>query len=287
MTDPVAGSSNDPTRPVPNRPAPNRLSPARLDELWDFDDPAGSELRFRRELAEAPSGTCRAELETQLARAVGLQGRMDDASAVLDAVETAGDLEPVVRARLLLERGRLRNSAGDRVASVEYFGAALTVAESAGEDFLAVDAAHMLAIVDPDWSQAWTDRALDIVVESADPRTRRWAGSLHNNAGWAHHDAGRYDEALAEFELALAAYSELGTEEQVRVAQWAVARALRSLDRFEDALVIQRRLAEQDPSDGYVHQELAELLRATGRPESAAEHAAAAAALLGPDDATP
>src|SRR4051794_31234407 len=197
MTDPDAGSSN----------APNRLNPARLDELWDFDDPDGSEQRIRAELIDAPAGgTCRAELETQLARAIGLQGRIDDASALLDAVEMAGDPEPVVLARLLLERGRLRNSAGDRAGSVEYFGAALTVAESAGEDFLTVDAAHMLAIADPSWSQAWTDRALDVVADSTDQRTRRWAGSLHNNAGWAHHDAGRYGDALAEFELALAAY---------------------------------------------------------------------------------
>ena len=63
MTDPDAGSSD----------APDRLSPARLDELWDFADPSGSEHRFRTELFEAlPVGTCRAELETQLARAIGL-----------------------------------------------------------------------------------------------------------------------------------------------------------------------------------------------------------------------
>ena len=167
MTDPDAGSSD----------APDRLSPARLDELWDFDDPSGSEHRFRTELSDAlPAGTCRAELETQLARAIGLQGRIDDASAVLDAVEAAGDPAPVVRIRLLLERGRLRNAAGDRAGSVEYFGAALTVAESAGEDFLAVDAARMLAIVDPAWSQAWTDRALEIAADSTDPRTRRFLG---------------------------------------------------------------------------------------------------------------
>jgi tetratricopeptide (TPR) repeat protein len=261
------------------------LDPELLDSLWNFDDPIASEQHFRQALSGSVSGsTAGAELTTQLARSLGLQGRFDDATALLDAVAGTGAALPaVVRVRLSLERGRLLNSAGDPAAATGSFRAALVLAESIGEDFLAIDAAHMLAIADRERADEWTDLALRAVTRSADPRTERWAGSLHNNAGWSRHDAGDYAAALAEFEAALAAYTVHGTVEQVRVARWAVARALRSLARFDEALEIQLRLSERGPADGYVEEELAELLLATGRPNDAAQHARAAAELLGAD----
>ncbi len=185
--------------------------------------------------------------------------------------------------RVALERGRVLNSSGKPADSVELFTRALDTARSAREDFLAIDAAHMLAIADRARADHWTNEALRIVATSADPRTKRWAGSLHNNAGWARHDAGDYAAALAEFEAAQSAYEVHGTAEQVRVARWAVARALRSLARFDEATAIQRQLAEHGPADGYVEEELAELYLATGRPEDARLHAAAAVELLGAD----
>ena len=292
------------------------MAPELLDGLWNFDDPIASEQHFRQALTDSVSGsTACAELTTQLARALGLQGRFDDATALLDAIagtaraDTAfagiavassaaastGDtsrsdagrgaaLPAVVRVRLSLERGRLLNSAGEPAAAIGQFREALVLAQSIGEDFLAIDAAHMLAIADRERADEWTDLALRAVTRSADPRTQRWAGSLHNNAGWSRHDAGDYAAALAEFEAALAAYTVHGTVEQVRVARWAVARALRSLARFDEALQIQLQLSEHGPADGYVEEELAELLLATGRPDDAAQHAGAAAELLGTDD---
>ena len=286
----------------------DRFDPRQLDELWDFDDPATSERRLESLLGtdDLPP-TARAEVQTQLARALGLQGRYDDALKILDAVvagienaEPATAVEggqpgsqaesgppatppPIVVIRVALERGRVLNSSGKPADSVELFAQALQVARSAGEDFLAVDAAHMLAIADRARAEHWTNEALRQVSTSTDPRTRRWAGSLHNNAGWARHDAGDFAAALAEFEAAQDAYETHGTAEQVRVARWAVARALRSLARFDEAMGIQQQLAEQGPADGYVQEELAELCLATGRPEEAQRHAAAAVELLGSD----
>ena len=285
-----------------------RFDPRQLDELWDFDDPATSERRFESLLGTGDlPPTARAELQTQLARALGLQSRYDDAQKILDAVlhsienaepaavdagQSGGQSEsgpsatppaPVVVIRVALERGRVLNSSGKPADSVELFTQALQAARSAGEDFLAVDAAHMLAIADRARAEHWTNEALRMVTTSTDPRTRRWAGSLHNNAGWARHDTGDYGAALAEFEAAQSAYEVHGTTEQARVARWAVARALRSLARFDEARAIQQQLVEQGPSDGYVHEELAELCLATGRPEEAQRHAAAAVELLGSD----
>ena len=126
---------------------------------------------------------------------------------LLDSVALSDSDLPVVRVRLALERGRLLNSSGDPTAATDHFREAYELRGSAGEDFLEVDAAHMLAIADQDRADDWTAKALRTVDRARDPRTQRWAGSLHNNAGWARHDAGDYAGALAEFEAALAAYS--------------------------------------------------------------------------------
>jgi hypothetical protein len=50
-----------------------------------------------------------------------------------------------------------------------------------------------------------------------------------------------------------------GTADQLHVAQWAVARCLRSLGRLEEAREIQERLFAARPDDEYVVSELAEL----------------------------
>ena len=58
-----------------------------------------------------------------------------------------------------------------------------------------------------------------------------------------------------------------------------MARALRSLGRFEPALAIQQQLVD-GPKDGDVSEELAELLLATGRAPEARPHFARAAHLV-------
>ena len=278
----MAAVDPDSARLDPARLDPDRLDPDRLDALWDFDDPAGSEARFRDALAASPPGTAAAELTTQLARAVGLQRRFDEATALLAGVDTTG-AAPVVAVRVALERGRVLNSSGRAADAVPYFMDALTAADGADEEFLAVDAAHMLAIADADRAMAWNRRALDMIDAASDPRVRRWAGSLHNNIGWTLHDQGDYVGALRHFRQALAAHSDTGKPEQVQVAHWAVARGLRSLGRRDEALVIQLRLHDECPSDGYVEEELGELYLSAGETDRARGHFAAAAALLGAD----
>ena len=46
---------------------------------------------------------------------------------------------------------------------------------------------------------------LDLAEASDDERAQRWRASLLNNLGWARHDGGDYEAALALFERALAA----------------------------------------------------------------------------------
>lgn len=193
-----------------------------LDELWDFSDPTGSEARLRRAGDELTEPSARAELTTQVARALGLQERFDEAHAVLDHLDVEDD---VVAARAALERGRLYNSAGDPERAVPYFLAAADAASVAGSEFLRVDALHMLAIADAGQAAEWTAAALHVLDDVDDPRTLRWLVSLHNNAGWASFDAGRFDEALASFERSRDAAVRWGTPQHVQWADEAIAEA--------------------------------------------------------------
>ena len=229
----------------------DRLDPARLSDLWDFADPGGSADRFRSGAAVGPVEA--AELATQLARALGLAGRRPEAEAVLDGIP---DVAPVVRVRSALERGRLRNSAGERQDALPWVGRALAEAIAAGEDDLAVDAAHMLAIADAARAAEWTQRGVVLAERSADPRVRRWLIALHNNLGWTLHEEGSFTEALTEFELASSAADEYGTVEQREIAQWAIARCLRSLGQVDEARSIQLALLELRPDDPFVREEL-------------------------------
>ena len=235
--------------------ATRKFDGARLDELWDFSDPAASETRFRQELLRLEPGSVRyAEMRTQIARALTLQHLEAEATAELDAVAAAGPDHPQVEARVRLERGRVHNSNGRPSEAVGHFVAAVAAARTAGDDFLLVDALHMLAIADGDRSDEWSGTALEIAAGTADQRTRRWIGSLRNNLGWSLHDHGDFAGALEQFEGALAAYRSMGSAEQIRIAEWAIARTYRSLGRFDEALAIQLRLLE-GPEDGYVSED--------------------------------
>ena len=165
--------------------------------------------------------------------------------------------------RILLERGRLRNTAGSTEDAIELFEEALGAARREGETFLAVDAAHMLAIADRPHAEQWTDEAFAELRSTSDERTLRWAVTLHTNLGWKHFEESDPAAALREFEAALEAAVDHGTEDQRFVAEWTIARCLRELGRDEQALVIQRRLADERPDDEFVAGELAALTERT------------------------
>lgn len=257
--------------------------PIDLDALWDFQDPAGSEGRFRSAL-ELADEKDRAEALTQLARSLGLQRRFDEAHATLD--QAAAVLEAGSRAevRYMLERGRVLNSSGGRIASRQVFHQALAAAQAAGEDALAVDAAHMIAIVeDGDESLRWNRKAIEMAESSSDPKARRWLASLLNNTGWTLFDQGRYEEALDLFQRARRYREENGQIAEERIARWCIGRCLRAMEQFEEALALQSELAAEAGDDGFVQEELAELHAQAGRLAEAATHATAALATLASD----
>lgn len=251
-------------------------SAEEIDALWDYDRPQESEQRFRVLLDQAAGNAgIRAEITTQIARAMGLQQRFEDAHRTLDDIEPLpGDHASRLRARYLLERGRVLNSSGDQAAALPLFIHALGVALAAGEAFYAVDAVHMIAIVRAgEESLGWNRRGLAMVDAGADTRLRRWRGSLYNNMGWVHHDRGEYDDALRCFEQALQARETQGDEGLIRIARWCVARGLRSVGRVGEALAIQQALLAEHrrrgTDAGEVYEEIVACLEALGRPEEA------------------
>jgi tetratricopeptide (TPR) repeat protein len=253
---------------------------------WDFHSPAISEKAFQAMAdtlkADAPAALL---VRTQVARAQGLQMRYDDANATLDLVER--DLtvlkapEPTrlhLRSRVLIERGRVLNTSGDPTKARPLFEQSLAFADSAHVEGLAVDAAHMVAIAafnDSAKADAlvWNERALAMAESSKDPEARRWRGSLLNNLAWTYHDMKQYDKALPLFERAVAERKEQGNERDIREARWAVARCLRSLGRYDEALKEQLALeaegAKANEPDGYVWEELGELYYAKGQQQEA------------------
>ena len=267
--------------------------PTRFDELWDFEDAAGTEARFRGilpVLEERGDASRALQLRTQIARTLGLQRRFEDAHALLDSVATQLDgAEPVVRVRYLVERGRVLNSSGRPEEAKAPFVEAWEAARACGEDGLAVDAAHMVAIVEtPDEAVRWNGVALDLARTSPDPRAQRWKGSLLNNLAWTFFDQGDREQAHSLFQEALAFREQEGKQPELDVARWCVARSLRALGRVDEALAAQRALqadkeARGQPEDGFIPEEIGECLLALGRPDEARPYFARASALLSQD----
>src|SRR5204863_234264 len=83
-------------------------------------------------------------------------------------------------------RGRTFNSSKQRDDSRPYFLEAWRIASESGEDRHAIDAAHMMGIIEPPETKLdWNIAALSLAENSPDPKARRWLGSLYNNIGSA------------------------------------------------------------------------------------------------------
>ncbi len=240
-----------------------------IDSLWNFEDPAASEAAFRNaqtEIDRAGDHALLMELLTQIARAQGLQRQYEAADATLAAVEASLRPDEVrARIRYALERGRLLRSSGRPALARLWFEEAAATARAADEQTLAVDALHMIALVEasPEEQLARNLDAVRYAEGASEPKARAWLASLWNNIGMSQHDAGRLDEALAAFERALALRREQGNAPRIRIARWMVAWTHRLLGRLDAALAEQQALEAEGEAagqaDGYVLFELAEL----------------------------
>jgi tetratricopeptide (TPR) repeat protein len=260
-----------------------------FDSWWDYGDVPATEVRFRGLLPKAEAAgdaDYTAGLLSQIARTEGLQGRFAQGHETLDRAEKLLTEKTVkARVRCLLERGRLRRSAKEVEASKPLFSKAWELARAARLDGLACDAGHMMGLVEPgDAGLEWNLKTIAFAETSKDPAAARWIGTLSYNTGWAYHDKGEYEKALALFRKDLAFRLERKAAAEARVSKWSVARALRSLKRVDEALALQRELEKEydalPEKDGYVFEEIAECLTAQGKTEEAVPYFARAHALL-------
>jgi tetratricopeptide (TPR) repeat protein len=273
-----------------NPPSPTGLPD--FNALWDYPQPAQTEQRFRELLPAARASGDRdyyLQLLTQIARAQCLQKQYDQSHATLDHVrdELTDDLK-TVKVRYLLERGRCFNDSAQYEKSKAAFLNALELAKQHHLDGYAVDAAHMMGIIEPpDEALAWNVRAVTYAKASQDPSARRWLATLQNNIGWTYFKMAKYDDALTVFQEALELRKAQGKPGPIRIARWSVAKIQRMLGQVETALKEQQALlaecerARED--DGYTHEETAECLLTLDRIKEAQPHFAKAYEKLSKD----
>jgi tetratricopeptide (TPR) repeat protein len=238
-----------------------------FDKLWNMGDPAGTETKFREVLAASADkdDSYLLQLQTQLARTYSLRAMFDQAHYLLDTVEK--HLAPpngLAHVRYHLERGRTFNSSGKKPEAAVHFEKAMLIAEELKEDFYTIDAVHMLGIIAPPEDSIKINEAGILLAEqSEDPKAKNWLGALFNNLGWSYFDRGDYEKALSVFLRSLQWRESISAPREIFIAKWCVARALRALNRTDDALTVQLALFEESTTtgwpDGYVHEELGEL----------------------------
>jgi len=257
----------------------------QLRALWNFDDLDTTERRLRDQLVLETDDSAKAEVLTQLARVQGLRDRFDAGDRLIDeAAGLTGDSAKAC-ARVDLERGRLRRSSGDGEAALPLFESAFAIALEADESFIAVDAAHMAALVAPDPTDfiAWTQRGIELAEAHGD--ADYWLGPLLNNLGWQYYEQGEFEQALNAFEQALLARErDPDNPEAAEIARYAVGKALRALGRSDEAVpLLVQAVTWADGAgapDGWFHEELAEEYAAVGRDDDARAHARLAEPLL-------
>ena len=246
----------------------------QFDERWDFNRPGLSEQRFLELLNKAAHPDHSAQVLSQIARAQGLQARFEQALATLEQAQQFQPLSASSQIRLALERGRILKTWGKPQQARPFFLQAWELGQAHAEDFLAIDAAHMLAIVGDVAEQVnWNQKALGLCEKTSDPRARRWRASLYNNLGWTYCGQGDYAKALEGFEKALSERELQGMAEPIRIARWCVAHTLPLLGQVQQALILQQALDSElkaaGQTDAYVAEEMGECLLALGRPAEA------------------
>jgi tetratricopeptide (TPR) repeat protein len=260
-----------------------------VSTLWDFNKPEISEERFRSALSNASADDALL-LQTQIARTYGIRRNFSQAQKILSDIEPQIQNAKVeTKARYYLELGRTYSSATHppesqtievRELARSAYMRAYEIAQNGKLDSLAIDALHMMTFVDtaPEEQVEWNRKAMALVQSSSQQDAKKWKGSLHNNTGYALHLLERYDDALVEFKLALAAHERGGNPQSIRIAHWMIAWTLRALGQLNEAIEIQLRLErecdEAGEPDPYVFEELELLYKALNNDEKSEYYAA-------------
>jgi tetratricopeptide (TPR) repeat protein len=246
-----------------------------FDTLWDYSNPAKTEIKFRKLLKQAEKNgdiEYQAQLLTQIARTEGLQRKFDEAHITLNKVLgllTVGNV--TARIRYLLERGRVYNSSDQPGKAKPLFLEAYEEALMHNEDYHAIDAAHMLGIVGKGReSLKWNITAISLAESTKNSHAKKWLGALYNNTGWAFFDLKEFDIALDYFNRNIKWHKKRKSVKELIIARWCTARTLRAMQEVDEALGIHMQLLKEVKEkkleqDGYIYEEAGECLLLLGR----------------------
>lgn len=259
-----------------------------FDDLWGLGDPMIVEKKLQELLPQAKAlkdHSIYLQILSQIALAQAVQQKFDSAHKILNDAEAL--LTPdhaLAKVRILLERGRVYQQAEKISEARTYFERSFDLSKERNFDYHTINAAHMIAIVEDKTADKikWNQLALNLALKTSDQRASLWLGPLFNNLGRNYLEEKQFDKALSAFQKALEYREKEAYVPNILFAKWAVARALRSLDRLDDALDIQNVLAKElealakdrkveAPAEmvalmhGFVYEELAEIYHAKAK----------------------
>lgn len=256
-----------------------------FDNAWSLGYPDKVETKLREFLPQAQilqNKSIYLQILSQIALAQAMQKKFDEAHKTLDEAESMLTPEyDFAKARILLERGRTFQQASSITQAQDYFERSYALSIKNKFDSHAINAAHMIAIAaDKNEDKIkWNQLAIDLALRTQDTKARAWLGSIYNNLGQNYLSEKEFDKALIAFQKALEYRIEEAYAPNIRVAKWAIGRALRSLNRLDEALAIQQELLNEYEAisksenyevpveifklvRGFVYEELAELYQA-------------------------
>lgn len=249
-----------------------------IDGYWASDDLVVTEATIRAALPTEIAGEwsmTALDAITQLVRAQNLQGKSAEAKETLElARKLILALPPASRGhseiRLLIEEGRHLCLSMMPSKAQAHFQQAWTMATAANDVFFAIEAAVMLSISQPPkFKNDWLQRAIELGEQTDIPQAKLWLAQLYLMDGWLAFDYRRFEDALRSFTLALKRPRDRGEMTSLILIRWCIARALRALDRNQEALDMQKELlAEVSGSgkpNGYIFLEIAECLQLLGK----------------------
>ena len=258
----------------------------RLRGLWDFGDLDTTERRLREQLAREADDAGRAEVLTQLARVEGLRGDVDAGERSIEEAAARAGKDVTARARIDLERGRLRRSSGDPEAALPLFASAFETSLGCWPVLhRRRRGAH---------GRAGRPRPLGLPrLDGARDRARGGAttgpgtGSARSSttsAGSATSTASTRRRSTRSSGPYVHANGTHPTARRSRSRATRVGKALRALGRSAEAVpLLEHAVAwaqREGAPDGWFHEELAEEYAALGRANEAREQARLAVPLL-------
>ena len=258
-----------------------------FDDVWgQLGDPVLVEQRFLELLPQVfklQNKSIYLQMLSQLALAQAVQKKFDAAHGTLDSAEKLLTPEyDLAKVRILCERGRTFQQAGDLAQARIYFEKSYVLSDQLHFDKQTINAAHMIAIVASTSAEkiAWNNKALDLAIHSDGVSAQSWQAPLLNNLGANYLEDQQLEKALDALQQALIAFEKSSDASgNIRFARFRVAQVLRMLGRFDEALAIQlEQLKEYNaitasgkidmPKEmfvlmrGFVYEELAEIYMA-------------------------